>query len=233
MARGRILTEKDQAKYLAGLEKPVPAETQPEAKKPVELTALEVEAPEVPLGDIARAAHQQELRGAEIRVQAGYPYLPYLADVGNRTLQTAERSGYFVIPSEARNLSSLGPQEKRDSSRHRASRFTANVHHKWNHKNLSFSAASFAASRMNTSNSIHSPPKIAPYVGLRRQRHAKHRPDGLENTGFETVTVRPGDSLWKLARHHLGRGRRWRALLTANPWISSPNHLRIGSQIRV
>jgi len=51
--------------------------------------------------------------------------------------------------------------------------------------------------------------------------------------GFEVVTVRSGDSLWKLARRHLGHGVRWRALLAANPEIRNPFQLKVGATIRV
>jgi nucleoid-associated protein YgaU len=42
------------------------------------------------------------------------------------------------------------------------------------------------------------------------------------------VRIQPGDSLWKLARRHLGSGSRWNELLAANPGISSPNHIQPG-----
>jgi hypothetical protein len=53
-------------------------------------------------------------------------------------LQAAEKVVYFVISSEARNLSLLESQEKRDSSARSAPR---------NDKNVSFSAACLAAGR--------------------------------------------------------------------------------------
>jgi hypothetical protein len=77
------------------------------------------------------------------------------------------------------------------------------------------------------------PPRITLFMGLRTRRHAEQQSDESNYSRLEVVTVRSGDSLWKLARQHLGRGDRWRALLKANPWIRSPNHLRIGSQIRI
>ena len=45
------------------------------------------------------------------------------------------------------------------------------------------------------------------------------------------VTVKRGDSLWKLAQHHLGNGLRWHDLVSANPSILDPNHITAGSQI--
>ena len=45
------------------------------------------------------------------------------------------------------------------------------------------------------------------------------------------VSVQRGDSLWKLAEQNLGKGLRWRELLSANPSITDPNHIVAGSQI--
>jgi nucleoid-associated protein YgaU len=56
---------------------------------------------------------------------------------------------------------------------------------------------------------------------------------GAGSTGYQMVTVKQGDSLWRLARQYRGRGSRWRALLKANPWIRNPNYLRTGSQMRI
>ena len=45
------------------------------------------------------------------------------------------------------------------------------------------------------------------------------------------VTVKPGDSLWKLAQQNLGKGLRWHDLLAVNPGIVDANHIVAGSQI--
>jgi nucleoid-associated protein YgaU len=45
------------------------------------------------------------------------------------------------------------------------------------------------------------------------------------------VTVKRGDSLWKLAEQHLGHGLRWHDLLSSNPDILDPNQIVAGSQI--
>jgi LysM repeat protein len=48
---------------------------------------------------------------------------------------------------------------------------------------------------------------------------------------LNVVTVKPGDSLWKLAQQKLGNGLRWRDVLALNPGIADGNHIAVGSQI--
>jgi nucleoid-associated protein YgaU len=45
------------------------------------------------------------------------------------------------------------------------------------------------------------------------------------------ITVRPGDSLWRLAAQCLGSGRRWQELLSINPGLRDPNFIKVGSQL--
>lgn len=51
------------------------------------------------------------------------------------------------------------------------------------------------------------------------------------NMSRRTVTVRPGDSLWKLAQENLGRGARWQELLAVNPGIEDPARIAAGTEI--
>jgi nucleoid-associated protein YgaU len=48
---------------------------------------------------------------------------------------------------------------------------------------------------------------------------------------LNVVIVKPGDSLWKLAQKNLGKGLRWRDLLSYNPGLRDPNVIAIGSEI--
>jgi len=50
----------------------------------------------------------------------------------------------------------------------------------------------------------------------------------VNNLNANKVRIQPGDSLWKLARRHLGSGSRWNELLASNPTISDPNHIQPG-----
>jgi len=56
----------------------------------------------------------------------------------------------------------------------------------------------------------------------------------MNNTrSAKEVRIQPGDSLWKLARRHLGSGSRWNELLANNPNISDPNHIHPGAMLVV
>ena len=49
----------------------------------------------------------------------------------------------------------------------------------------------------------------------------------------KSVTVRKGDTLWGLAREHLGRGAAWECLAEANPELGEPTRLRIGARVEL
>ena len=44
--------------------------------------------------------------------------------------------------------------------------------------------------------------------------------------------IRPKDTLWSLAKHFLGDGKRWREIMLANPGLD-PNKLRVGQTITI
>jgi nucleoid-associated protein YgaU len=58
-------------------------------------------------------------------------------------------------------------------------------------------------------------------------------PIGNKISGAKEILVQPGDSLWRLARRHLGNGSRWSELLASNPGISDPNHIQPGTVLVV
>jgi len=62
---------------------------------------------------------------------------------------------------------------------------------------------------------------------------ARVAPSPRSSGKLTIVTVKPGDSLWKLAASRLGDGRRWQELLTLNPRLGNPERLEVGSQIVV
>jgi nucleoid-associated protein YgaU len=51
---------------------------------------------------------------------------------------------------------------------------------------------------------------------------------------FQQLQVRPGDSLWRIARRYLGDGARWQELLILNPGLAAhPDSLAAGSTVIV
>lgn len=166
MDRDEILSPEDHARYEAALAKPSPAMSVTKTEQAPEEAAVR----ETPLGDVARAAYQQQQRALEAVQQSGARFST-------------------VSAAPVRPVTSRRPVRAKSES-----------------------------------------------AGLGRATaplRAKRQPDGLENLAFVVIRVRSGDSLWKLARRHLGRGVRWRSLLLANPWIKDPNHLKAGRTIRI
>jgi len=49
----------------------------------------------------------------------------------------------------------------------------------------------------------------------------------------KSVTVKKGDTLWSMAREHLGRGTAWKCLAEANPELGQPEELQIGASVRL
>ncbi len=47
------------------------------------------------------------------------------------------------------------------------------------------------------------------------------------------VRVERGDSLWKIAERHLGKGRAWRKIAAANPHIGDPNVIHAGDVLEL
>jgi nucleoid-associated protein YgaU len=54
---------------------------------------------------------------------------------------------------------------------------------------------------------------------------------GRGTTVAKSVTVQKGDTLWGLARVHLGRGAAWNCLAEANVELGEPKRLRIGQRV--
>jgi 5'-nucleotidase/UDP-sugar diphosphatase len=49
-------------------------------------------------------------------------------------------------------------------------------------------------------------------------------------TGGNTYTIKQGDTLWKIATAHYGDGKKWKAIVDANPGLE-PSKLRVGQTI--
>jgi nucleoid-associated protein YgaU len=49
----------------------------------------------------------------------------------------------------------------------------------------------------------------------------------------ESVLIQPGDTLWNLSRHYLGKASRWHEFLTRNPGIGDPRRIQPGAVLLV
>lgn len=75
---------------------------------------------------------------------------------------------------------------------------------------------------------IPKPPKEIPLP-----LHPPKEPDFTTLAVENMVRVREGDSLWKLAKRHLGGGMQWTQLLAANPQLKDPNLIHTGDWIQL
>lgn len=80
-----------------------------------------------------------------------------------------------------------------------------------------------------------SAPPVAPVSPVSSIRPAEAQPDFVSGAAARqrTLTVQPGDTLWRLAQQTLGHGSRWPELLAANRWIANANLIRPGAQLRL
>lgn len=204
LKRAQILTPEDRAQIEAKKNQPAPGV---DAKSQ---DALDVEsiAPDAPLGDVARRFRR--LKESQKLQQSAEFHLPF-ADApvlaSPKPMQPIQPHSFKPAAPAAPRFAPYQPPVKRSP---------------------------FARPRVFTAAPLMIVPSRPPAVRLvPAQPPAPVAPavDPVNSAKPNVVTVKRGDSLWKLAEQHLGHGLRWHDLISANPGILDPNRIVAGSQI--
>ncbi len=251
--RAKILTPEDEARVEArGKQQPAPVQEQ--AQAPVDADG---QIGQLPLGDIAR-----RYRNAKLAAQAPDPFhLPFdepvfAAPVLPIPTAEAPRAAFSPArpnPAPARrntvvapSLSSPAPLRRVDPFARRLAppapptvariapaapqpKVAAPIAPPTKPKVLAPAIAPAAPKSFSLASPIApAPPKASVPASVAQSPAA-----GKPSLSLHPVTVRPGDSLWKLAQQNLGRGSRWQELLAANPGIVDPTRIAAGTEIVV
>jgi nucleoid-associated protein YgaU len=208
LKRAQILTPEDRAQVGAKKNQTAP----PSAEKPADAVDAQSVAPDAPLGDVARRFRKQ------------------------KESQKLERSAEFHLPSpEAPALASPKPPVAPLSPPVLKPAPPKFVPYQPPVKRSPFERPRVFVAPPSL------PPSRPPVVRVAPLRPAAPTPVAPVAPGISAapngpaklnaVIVRPGDSLWKIAQQNLGKGVRWRDLLSVNPSIVDANHIVAGSQI--
>ena len=92
---------------------------------------------------------------------------------------------------------------------------------------------------LNENTGVRDPRQIQPGAVLQIppvDSHSTRAPDAppalrIQPPKFATISVRPGDSLWKLAIQHLGSGANWPCLANANPNLHDLDRIYPGQNV--
>lgn len=74
-------------------------------------------------------------------------------------------------------------------------------------------------------------PDYGAQVETPTEKEPEKQDDVVDYSGFETYTVRKGDTLWRIAQKHLGAGNRYKAIMTLNGLSS--DKLKVGQVLRI
>ena len=248
----------EEVKKTAPLEDTAKIGNDGEAPKPEKLVAplaqaAQPDSPPVPLGDIARQYREQKLaREKQAQIEAapsrsthiysnedlGLPTI--LTPVDQEVFEAAQKKlpppdAYKTPEIEAVEQGHFSPSLGDIARLYRRQVPTPQITQP-NRFPLLLGMTAFAEPAI-TRSVIRPPPRprrVVRRVSSKfRLRRTALRLTRTENLADRTITVKPGDTLWSLARQYLGQGRQWRQLQRANSWIRDPQHLRIGVQIRI
>ena len=219
--------------------------------------AAQPDSPPAPLGDIARRYREQKLAGqlhAQVEAQPSRSSHVYTnEDLARPTILTPEDHEVFeaaqkkLIPAMEQKALEIGVMEQGqfglslgDIARLHRRQVPIPQISQPNRFPLLLGMTAFGAPAI--AKSVIRPPLrvshgvtrvVRPVSGKFRLRRTAQRLTRTENLADQTITVKPGDTLWSLARQYLGQGNRWRELQKSNSRNRDPHYLRIGSQIRI
>jgi nucleoid-associated protein YgaU len=204
LKRAQILTPEDRTQIEARKNQTTPDVEE----KPLDALDAKSLSPDIPLGDVARRFRRlKELQKLQQSAEFHLPFAdgPLLASP--KAMLPLQPHAFKPAAPAAPRLAPYRPPVKR-SPFARPRIFTA-------------APPLVAAPRPPAARLVPVQPPAPAAPAIARANRAKPN----------VVSVKRGDSLWKLAEQHLGHGLRWHDLLSANPGILDPNHIVAGSQI--
>src|SRR5882724_3110569 len=216
LKRAEILTPEDRAQIESRKNQAAPdaAEKSPDA---LDAKAL---SPDVPLGDVARRFRRlKELQKLQQSAEFHLPFADAPVLASPKPMQPVQPHSFKPAAPAAPRFAPYRPPVKR-SPFARPKVFTA-------------APPMIAPSHPPTARLAPAQPPAPVAPGIAPVNPAKREvaPTVTPNVVPAVVTVKRGDSLWKLAEQYLGHGLRWHDLLSANPAVLDPNHIVAGSQI--
>jgi nucleoid-associated protein YgaU len=239
LARRQILLPEDKARIEASKQEAKPADS-----KPAVVTASgEVKTDAVPLGDVARQERQ--------RKQIQTPRAPHVysnADLArpqillpeDRERFEASRQKVTLVPGEPAVQSAVNDLEKSAeplgdvARRYRALeevRKSLEAHPGAPLTDLKTPALAYPAfSRWSEGDFTQA---ASPRTAKMKKGPPGEAIASADLSGSGRIRIRAGDTLWKLARSYLGRGRDWPALAAENPQLIDPARLRVGTWLQV
>jgi nucleoid-associated protein YgaU len=204
LKRAQILTPEDRAQIEAGKNQAAP---DPKEKSQDALDAKSL-SPDVPLGDVARRFRRlKELQKLQQSAEFHLPFTDAPVLAAPKPMQPVRPHSFKPAAPAAPHFAPYRPPVKR-SPFARPKVFTA-------------APPMIVPSRPPAARLVPAQPPAPTAPAIAPVNPAKPN----------AVTVKRGDSLWKLAQQHLGHGLRWHDLVSVNPGILDPNHITAGSQI--
>ncbi len=226
LRRAKILTPNDEVRVEAR-RKQQPGPVEEQAQAPIDADG---QLGQLPLGDIAR-----RYRNAKLAAQAPGPFhLPFDEPVF--------ASPVIPVPEVAPPRPSFSPVHPNVAPAHRSGAVAPAISGPAPLRRVDPFTPRLAPPAPLAAARTAPParqPKAAPAIALSTPKSspaisiAPPPTAAKTSSPLHTVTLQPGDSLWKVAQQNLGRGSRWQELLAANPGIADPTRIAAGTEIVV